>query len=223
MIRRLLRSSRGEKRRRGRGVEANPRRHGAARTTEKKRRRLPIALRADRQTVVNFADSRRRPGGAFRFLSFGPRLYRSSQDHLAAVGFHRDAARINFGTAAEGVFDFAANLEWRHCRFQCYRVGYRLDSTDAAHGAFSPLTRIVPFNGPFESQPAILGDDLYVLGGIRQFRLQRTDGIANDVRVRPLVDHGQPYFDVIRDTRDASHALRVALRLSSLGVATYES
>src|ERR1700691_3302539 len=59
-------------------------------------------LHADRDSVFDLGNTRRRPCRPFRLLPLGPRLYRAAQDDFATVSLHGNATRIDLGAASEG-------------------------------------------------------------------------------------------------------------------------
>jgi hypothetical protein len=69
-----------------------------------------IMLGTDDDPIVNLRYAWRRPGGPFCVLAFGPRPDSAPQDHLAAVGFDRDAACVDLSCSPQRLFDLAADF-----------------------------------------------------------------------------------------------------------------
>src|ERR1700716_3624876 len=181
------------------------------------------ASHADGDAVFDFGDSGRPPGGAFGLLPLGPRPDRALQDHLAAVGFDGDAVGIELRVAAKGILDLAPDLGGSHAGLEDNQVADALDAFDPQHRVLGAGALVVPLGASFERQPAVLGDHLYVRGGVRELRLEGGYRVAGDFRIRPFGARRKADRDVVGDADDAGDALHIRFGLVLLGVAAHEA
>src|SRR3982074_2792216 len=70
---------------------------------------------------------------------------------------------------------------------------------------------LLPLHGAFERYPAVLHDDLDLVVGNRQFRLQGGNRVARNIRIGTLIDGRQPHLEVVRNRKNPGDALRGGL------------
>src|SRR2546430_277228 len=76
-----------------------------------------MALKRDRDAVVDRSDARRRPRLALRFFLLRPRADGPLQNHLAALDFRLDVLRVELRCPHEGLFNSFLQLGRRRLRF----------------------------------------------------------------------------------------------------------
>src|SRR3954452_21226376 len=180
--------------------------------------RADTSGRADAELVPDHRDAGRRPRRPFGLLPFRPGADGAGQDDLAPLRFDRDAAGVEFGAAPECVFDLPLDLLRRDLGLDLDQVADALDALQRAHRFLGRFPLIVPFDRPFQRDPAFLDDDLDVLPRERQIALEHRDGVARDLRIGPFVDAGQSDLDVVRHADDPGNPFGGLLSLEFVAV-----
>src|SRR3982075_636714 len=168
-------------------------------------------LGTDYNPIFHLGDAGRRPGDALGFLALAPGANRAFQYHLAAVHLDADPVSVDLGISLEGLHDLALKLGRFDLGLHRDQVGDTLDALHLAHSVFSGGLLVLPLHRPFERYPAVLHDDLDLVVGNRQFRLQGGNGIARNIRIWTLIDGRQPHLEVVRNRKNPGDALRGGL------------
>ena len=73
-------------------------------------------------------------------------------------------------------------------RLKLERIGDPFHPLDPPHGLLRTVTLVVPLDLSLEGYPATMDKDLDGLPAIRELRLQRSNRIAGNIGIGPLVD-----------------------------------
>jgi hypothetical protein len=142
---------------------------------------------ADGDLVIHLGDARRRPGGTFRLLAFGPGTDGPAWNHFAANRLDRDAFGVEFRATFNCFLNFTLDVRRGNTRLHLDRVGDAFDALDMFHRARRAFALVVPLDMSFKCNPAIFDDSLDIFPAIRKLRLEGRNDVARDFRIRPLV------------------------------------
>ena len=143
-------------------------------------------LRANADAVVYICDARRRPCDMFGFFALNPRSNRALECYASATRLDGNVARVDHCVTLEGFLDLALHLGRCDSRRDTEGIVNSLNSFQPADSSCRPFLLEIPFNLAFERNPPVSDNRFYVLCAAGQLTLDRCDGIARDIGVRPL-------------------------------------